>query len=87
MVTTMAETTCIHCGKPGTVDVPIDNEVPQEHDGALKEIRAWSCVDCVHKRVTWEVDDRFGDDEGEDGPNFSVPDPDDATPHEEGWTP
>ena len=31
--------------------------------------------------------DQDGSDEGEDGPNFSIPDPDDAKPDEEGWAP
>lgn len=52
-----AKPRCVHCGGVGVVDVPIDNEVPQEHDGVLKEIRAWSCVACAHKRVRWEPED------------------------------
>lgn len=42
---------CVHCGKPGAIDVPIDNDGPDENG---LEIRAWSCADCVHKRVRWE---------------------------------
>lgn len=46
---------CVHCGQsPAPIDVPIDDEVARElPDGRVVEIRAWSCVDCVHKRATW----------------------------------
>lgn len=49
----LAERTCIHCGSRGVVDVPIDNEMPDEEG---REIRAWSCVDCAHKRVRFDTD-------------------------------
>lgn len=46
----MSTPTCIHCGKLGVIIVPIDDDEPGDSD---VEICAWSCTDCVHKRVTF----------------------------------